>query len=153
MKQLVLAAAIATIAGVAGAQVLHDCEGFVASPANIAEPWEKWSRSFADGAIRVALVDTGGEPVCCAVHLLVLSPSGSGEHEPAFRQCHVVSQKDWLGWLDIDFDTLVASYDPARGLLVEVPALVYDGVMGADPEATTMLRVRINQATGAVTLE
>src|SRR5690606_20380504 len=74
--KIILATALALLAPAAMAQVITDCD-WIGNPANIAEPWEINTRTFANGNIRVARLDTGGEPVCCASHLLILSPSGN----------------------------------------------------------------------------
>ena len=133
----------------APAQVIEEC-GWVGSPANIVEPWQAHSRTYANGAIRIALLDTE-EPVCCAAHLLVLSPSGQDEG-PGYRQCHVVSDRDGgLGFNLIDFDAIASSYDPALGLRLDVPFWRYTD--GRDRGRPGALALRINQASGAVTLE
>ena len=149
MRLPVIAAAALLIVAPATAQVVTEC-GWVGSPANIVEPWQAHSRTYANGAIRIALLDTE-EPVCCAAHLLVLSPSGDDEG-PAYRQCHVISDRDGgLGFNLIDFEAISASYDPALGLRLEVPFWRYTD--GRDRGLPGALALRINQATGAVTLE
>ena len=144
-------AAVAALAALpAAGQVVTECaQSWVASPAHIAEPWEANTRTFANGAIRLAVLDTLGEPACCAVHLLVLSPNARAELSPHV-ECRVISATDGLGWADMDLREVDASHDPARGLLVDVPIWTYvDGLN----DLPGRLRVRINQATGAVTVE
>ena len=141
--------AVLALALPATGQTVSDACDWRASPVNIAEPWEANSRTFADGAIRIALLDTE-EPACCAFHLLILSPSGSDEG-PGWRQCHIVTDTaEGLGFMSIDFSAIAASYDPARGLRLDVPFLRYtdDGI--GHPGS---LSVRINQSTGSVVLE
>ena len=137
----------------ATAQVVTECD-WLGNAANIAEPWEVNSRSFANGNIRIAALDTGGEPVCCSAHLLVLSPSGDGSSEPVFRQCRVVSATPGLGFYSVDIPGTTASYDPALGLLVSVPVGHWHQGMetGAGPIPDRM-DIRINQANGAVYYE
>jgi hypothetical protein len=132
------------------AQAVHEC-GWVGNPGNIAEPWDSNTRTFANGRIRVALLDTGGEPACCSVHLLILSPSGQDEG-PEYRQCRVVSdQQEGIGFSDLDLAGIAASYDPARGLRLDVPVWRYiDGTTRGTPGRVA---VRINQATGSVAIE
>jgi hypothetical protein len=148
MRLPALAAALLLVPP-AQAQTLAECD-WVASPANLVEPWEGTSRTFANGAIRIALLDTG-EPACCFAHLLILSPSGEVEG-PGYRACHVLSDTgQGLGFAEVDLAGIVASYDPARGLRLDVPVWRYiDGVSRGRP---ARVAVRINQATGAVTLE
>lgn len=148
-----LALSAAALPFSAPAQVISEC-GWVASPANIAEPWSEFSRTYANGAIRIALLDTE-EPTCCSFFLLILSPSGVVEG-PGYRACNVLSLGETLGFNGIDFAAITASYDPARGLVLSVPASLWHEGMppdGSPDPLTVTARVRINQATGAVTLE
>ncbi|WP_417599492.1 hypothetical protein [Pararhodobacter oceanensis] len=153
-KRILLATTTAALLPViASAQVVGECD-WLGNAANIAEPWEVNSRTFANGNIRIALLDTGGEPVCCSAHLLVLSPSGNGSDGPVYRQCRVVSATAGQGFYSMDIPGITASYDPARGLLVSVPVGHWHQGMdsGAGPIPGRM-DIRINQANGAVYYE
>lgn len=142
----------AVVAGGAAGQVVAECD-WIASPAHIAEPWADNTRSYANGAIRVARLDTGGEPVCCSAHLLVLAPSSPAEG-PVYRQCFVVSGAPGLGFHDIGIAGIEASYDPARGLLLSVPVFHWhEGVERGDPGIAERMELRINQALGHVVVE
>lgn len=141
-------AVLLALAPPAAAQVVSDCD-WIGAARNILEPWEIHSRTYANGAIRVAVADTGGEPACCSSHLLVLSPSGDGRDDPVWRQCRIVSASAGMGFFAVDVQGIVASYDPARGLLLSVPVEHWVGD-GSVPER---MEVRVNQATGAVTVE
>jgi len=153
MKAFLLAAACGALPFCAAAQVITECD-WAASPANIAEPWSVLSRTFANGAIRVALLDTGGEPVCCAAHLLILSPSGDGAQEPVYRQCAVASARPGEGFYYVDVPRIEASYDPARGLLLSVPVgHWHPGVEQGRPAIEERMEIRINQANGVVVIE
>lgn len=127
---------------------LNDCD-WPASVRNVVEPWEGATRTFANGKIRIVHVDTGGEPVCCSSHLVILTPSPPDE--PAFGQCFTLSDGGTgLGFQWLDMKAVSAAYDPARGLLIRVPVERYvDGLKSAKD----VIAVRINQATGTVTLE
>lgn len=147
--------AAALLPGLAQAQIVQDCRDadWTANPANIAEPWAEQSRSYANGAIRIALIDTGGEPVCCAAHLLVLSPAG-GQDGPAYRACRLVSGAAGQGFFDLDIPGTTASYDPARGLLLSVPVAHWtEAVEMGRPPIWERMEVRVNQATGTVEVE
>ncbi len=148
MKITFVAAVLAaSVGGAAFAQSVNECD-WVASARNLAEPWGENTRTFANGAIRVALLDTL-EPVCCSFHLLVLSP-----HPEWGQACHVVSDQPGQGWVALHFQNLKASYDAAKGLRVNVDADYYDPATGtADPAQRMRFGIRINQATGTVTLE
>ncbi|WP_323035855.1 hypothetical protein [Pararhodobacter sp.] len=139
--------------GLAIAQAITDCE-WIGNPANIVEPWDVNSRTFANGNIRVAWLDTGGEPVCCSSHLLILSPSGNGADEPIYRQCRVASAQPGQGFYAVDVPGISASYDPNKGLLLSVPISHWHQGMenGAGPIPDRM-EIRINQANGAVVFE
>lgn len=127
---------------------LNDCD-WPASVRNVVEPWEEATRTFANGRIRIVHVDTGGEPVCCSSHLVVLAPSPPDE--PASGQCFTLSDGETgIGFQGLDLKAVSATYDPARGLLLRVPVTRYvDGLRSTSAQ----IAVRINQATGAVTLE
>jgi hypothetical protein len=144
---------LGAFAAPAAAQVVTECD-WIGTAANIVEPWETQSRTFANGNIRVAWVDTGGEPVCCSSHLMVLSPSGDGHDEPIYRQCRLVSAQPGAGFFTVDVPGIAASYDPALGLLLSVPVGHWHHAMetGAAPIWERM-EVRINQATGVVSIE
>ena len=91
---LLAAAAPATAAGLKAINCSDD--EATAGARNIVEPWEKNSRTFSSGHIRIALLDTGGEPVCCAQHLLVTYPGGgepdSGMDE--YNNCSIINPAD-----------------------------------------------------------
>lgn len=145
--------AMLAMVSIAEAQVVTGCD-WVGSAANILEPWDRFSRSFANGAIRVAQIDTGGEPVCCAQHLMVLAPSGDGRDGPVHRQCLVVSAQPGQGFYEVDVARIAARYDPARGLLLSVPVgHWHEGIEAGRPPIWEPMFVLINQATGAVTVE
>lgn len=141
------ALAVAAIASTGMAQVVAECDWRAQADA-IAEPWEKNTRTFADGAIRIAVSDTG-EPACCSVSLVVLAPDAV-----LGRNCFLVRAEDEArGWYGIDLDGVEASYDAARGLLLSVPVDYAHPLGGPDPERARAIDVRINQAEGTVNLE
>lgn len=123
---------------------------YAADVRSIAEPWEKNTRSFYDGAVRVALLDTGGEPVCCSQHLLVLLPDRGGpEGMDQGRLCRIVGDREALGFLGIEFQQMRASYD-RRALLLTFPVQIYgDGIRNRRAVA----RVRVDAGRGTVTAE
>lgn len=130
----------------AGAQAaaVTDCDE-KASAWNLVEPWETHSASYAKGEIRVAVIDTG-DPAAAAVHLLVFSPPVG---EAGFRQCRLVSlTAEGSGFHDLDFPARKASYDPARGLTLTIPAETFVPETGQGTPAT--LTVTIDQRSGKV---
>jgi hypothetical protein len=112
------------------------------------------TRSFAEGKIRIAHVDTDGEPVCCSTHLLVFIP------DPEIgSQCFAVSQRAAkgsaaaLGFSFIDFGRIKGAYDPQRGLLLTMPYALYDNETGGRGRMGTA-SVRIDlRGKGSVRIE
>jgi hypothetical protein len=110
------------------------------------------TRSYAKGDIRIAHVDTGGEPVCCSSHLLVLIPS-----DEIGTQCFAVSQKaatadaSARGFSNIDLSRIKASYDAKRGLLLTVPYTLYNLDDRRGTPGSTNVRVSVSR--GNVTIE
>ncbi len=110
-------------------------------------------RTFANGSIRVAAVDTYGEPVCCSYHLLVFIPE-----QEIGSQCFAVSQESASseagsarGFFSLNVEGIQANYDPERGLLLKVPYSLYEE-SGKGVPGTAL--VRINQkGSGSVTVE
>lgn len=139
------------LASPAAAQSVGDC-GDIVSARNLAEPWEQSSASYAEGAVRLAVIDTM-EPAAAAVHLMVLSPP---RNEIGDRQCRLVSlsQADGgapFGFFAIDFAARSASYDPSRGLVVRLPVESFVPETGSgDPAEMTLI---INQSTGEITAD
>ena len=130
-----------TAAG-AVAQTVQACD-WRSNPAFIVEPWENHTKAFANGAIRVAHLDTHGEPVCCSTHLMILVP-----HPEYGRSCYTISDPNQTGWTWMEFSQLTARYDPGRGLIVSVPVAYYtDG----SSSIWRTLDATINQAQGTVT--
>jgi hypothetical protein len=146
MNKLMWVAAGALLAGVmiagpAAAVTVEDCEG-VATVENIAEPWEANSKSFYNGEVRLAVVDTGGEPACCSTHLMVLYTEDTGE-EPPYRACKMVSDREGRGFGDVDFKGLKATYDPATGLTFSVPVAVAKEDGSGSTSAVARLRLKL----------
>ncbi len=133
------------------AQSLNGCD-WLSSAANIWEPWEDNTKTYANGAIRIAKIGTD-DPACCTAHLLILSP---GEPGPPgwIRSCNILSSSNGLGFNEVFLEDITTSYDPAKGLLLSVPIGFYDPENAyTDPDLFQTINVRINQATGTVTLE
>jgi len=149
----IAATSMACLPVLATAQAITECD-WIGNPANIVEPWEDNSRTYANGNIRVAWLDTGGEPVCCSSHLLILMPSGDGSNEPIYRQCRVASARPGEGFFSVDVAGINASYDPAKGLLLSVPiGHWHQGMETGAPAIPDRMELRINQATGTVAFE
>ncbi|MEQ1755617.1 MAG: hypothetical protein ABL973_15965 [Micropepsaceae bacterium] len=130
----------------AGAANVRECTDFEANVQSLAEPWERNTKVFLNGAVRIAMVDTGGEPVCCSTHLLVLAENKSDEHEG--RLCGIISNQGNAGFEWIEFAKIQASYNPASGLNLVVPVKFYvDGLK----QKFGSFRVNVNTQRGVIT--
>lgn len=114
----------------------------------IVEPWDENSATYADGAIRVAILDMV-EPAAAAIRLLVISPPLD---ELGIRQCRIVGLQDGLGLAAIDFAARQSSYDPQRGLTLSMPARMPLPDGDAD-DGWFQLGVTIDQQTGKITTQ
>ncbi len=141
-----LTVALIAMAGPVFGQVIEDC-AWQASAESIVEPWEENSRTFANGDVRLAVLDTI-EPAAGALHLLVLSPPYD---ELGGRQCKVISREQGIGWVQLEFAALTAGYDPAVGLTFTLPGRLYDPAFGYSNSVE--LYMTLNQATGAIQVE
>ena len=126
---------------------ISDCGGPARVDA-IVEPWNEATRTFANGKIRIIALDTA-EPACCSFHLAIIAPDP--ENELGLRQCVALNDgSEWTGFQYVDVQGTESSYDPSRGLLLSVPVERYiDGTRSTK----LVVDVRINQATGAITIE
>lgn len=136
-----LLAGFAAISAPADAQQALPCD-WPARADNIVEPWEAHTRSFANGEVRLALLDTV-EPASGAYHILILSPP---RDVLGNRQCRTLGMRENIGFAGVAFENLKARYDPAAGLIFTLPVQVFDG----EAVGRRHLRFTLNQATGAI---
>ncbi len=141
--RLVLSLFAAVLVSPAAAQTALPCD-WQARADSIVEPWEENTATFANTAVRVALLDTI-EPAAGAAYLLILHPPLD---ELGARTCTVVGLDDGLGYAAIYFQDLEAGYDPAVGLTFDVPAVIY--LPEQSFQNSTLLSITVNQATGDV---
>ena len=145
------AVGLLAIASPALAVTVRDCDGRTEAAYNIVEPWETSSKTFYQGQVRVAWLDTGGEPACCSAHLLVLFYQ---EGEPGGGMvCRLIGDADDRGFAGIDFKSLKTSYDPARGLLLSFNYRVFPPGGDGSTLNRGVAKVRVNLASTAVTVE
>lgn len=137
--------ALSLLAAPAVAQQVQPCDNAPAE--SIAEPWEENIASYAEGQLRVAVLDMI-EPAGGALKLLVISPP---RDEVGYRQCRVIQAGNGLGFYNLDFAERRAGYDPARGLTLTLPAQHY---LPEDPEGGWYeLSLTINQQTGEIAVQ
>ncbi len=144
MRAAVLLAALA-LPQAAAAVTVSDCDDYRSTILAVAEPWEANTRTFAQGAIRLVVADVI-EPAGGPLHLVVLAPPYD---EIGARGCHVISSDGFLGFSGLDLGAASARYDPAQGLIVSIPAAVWDS-QAQDSARPAQLRVTINQAAGTI---
>ena len=137
----ILALVLAPLA--ARAQVVAECDDR-ALAGNIVEPWEENSRSFANGDVRLAVLDTI-EPGAAAFNILVLSPPFGMMGE---RQCRIVSLENGFGFFAATLNGMRAAYDPSRGLTFAIDVELFNPQTGLGTPA--VLRLTLNQATGEI---
>ncbi len=135
--------ALAVFATPVAAQEVIDCDWQARADA-IVEPWEDNTRTFANGDVRLALLDTI-EPAAGAFHVLVLSPPYD---EVGGRQCKTIGVGGGAGFSGVGFEDITAEYDPVKGLSFWLEVDYYDGEL-ADFSGGS-LSFSVNQQTGAV---
>jgi hypothetical protein len=144
LKTSLTAVAALALAASANAVTVRDCDGTTDSARNISEPWEKNTRQYYNKLVRVTVLDTGGEPVCCSSHLMVTYPS-AGQDEPVYSECKLVSMNDSAGFLSIDFTKLAAKYDPKIGLTMSFPYTTYNPDNDNHPKGVAKLRLNLKK--------
>lgn len=120
-----------------------DCDWQARADA-IYEPWEEFSRTYANGDVRLALLDTI-EPAAGSFLLLVLSPPYD---ELGSRQCRTIGMGGGVGFSGIGFEELSADYNPSTGLIFDVQVQYYDGDL-AD-FVSGELFFSLNQSSGLI---
>jgi len=118
---------------------------YLSSIGVVAEPWEENTRLFADGAVRLVVIDTE-EPAFAAVHLAVLM-WGKAEIGLEARVCFLVSFGS-AGFYDANLAGMQTSYSPAAGLVLTVPVSRYDPAL--DQAVVAPLELIINRQSNTV---
>ncbi len=131
-----------TLASVTEAQQAIPCD-WIARADAIVEPWRDNTRTFANGDVRLALLDAI-EPGAGSLHILILSPPFGEQGE---RQCMTLGMSDHIGFTDADFSSLESGYDPSLGLIFDMDIQTFDG----DEFRPGHLHFTLNQATGKIT--
>lgn len=128
----------------AAAQSLSGCDDWRSSVLTIAEPWDANTKTYAQGTVRLVIMDVG-EPVMGSYRLLILTPPTADN--PDGRQCQVMSLDSDLGFAGLSFKGVTDSTDPA-GLTVRIPAKRW--IADTDTYTDATLSVTINAADGAI---
>jgi hypothetical protein len=151
LAALAFAAGLVALASPAAAVTVRPCDGSTDLAMNLVEPWEGHSWAYYGGRVRVAVLDTGGEPACCSSHLLVMF---ADEDEPGGGMvCRIVSNDGSTGFAGIDPRSLRTAYDARRGLLVSFGYSYFPPDGDGSATQAGVGRVRINLAHKTVTAE
>jgi hypothetical protein len=110
----------------------------------VPEPWVEYTRTFANGNVRAALVNAL-EPAQAPFFLVVLHPP---RDEYGARTCSMIGSSDSYGYTWLDFHALHAEYDPSLGLSLTLPARLKTA--GGEGTERLHLTVTLNQTTGKV---
>ena len=137
-----LALVLAAAPGLAAAQSLIDCDHFAANARNLTQPYAEATRTFANGAISLLSLDTGGEPACCSAYVMVLAP----DPEEPFQICRLLTRDGQSGYVGVNLPGVRSDYDAATGLTLSIPVATYDG-SGSVPG---VVEITVNQQTGAI---
>ena len=151
LAALSFAAGLVALASPAAALSVRPCDGSTDLAMNLMEPWEGHSWAYYGGRVRVAVLDTGGEPACCSSHLLVMF---ADEDEPGGGMvCRIVSDTGERGFAGIDPRSVKSSYDPRRGLLVSFGYSVFPPDGDGSTTQKGAGRVRVNLARKTIAAE
>ncbi|MDJ0639132.1 MAG: hypothetical protein QNJ20_09875 [Paracoccaceae bacterium] len=118
--------------------------GEEAGAANILQPWEAHSRTFANGRVRIAILDTS-EPAAAAFYLLVLSPPRDDFGQPS---CQTIGFAPGMGYAEMSLTGLKATYDAGTGLMLDVASAVHNPETSLDEPG--VLSITLNLATGEI---
>lgn len=133
-----------TVAAPVTAQELLPCD-WQTSARNLIEPWEDNTRTFANGDVRIAALDTI-EPAVGFAYLMILSPPYDAL---GGRQCAAIGHTGGMGFAGMAFDTLQSGYEPGQGLTLKLQVTVFEPADGDFSQQS--LEIIVNQASGAIT--
>lgn len=148
MRHLLPASAIAMalFAAPVAAQQVVPCDGLI-DITMISEPWDNYSRSYAEGAIR--LFEAYVAPTMAAGAVIGVLHPVPGDPYP-YRACSAVVYDGAAGpyFAEALISDATAGYDPSRGLTVRVPVRFPD-----NRQPIPSVEITINQATGVVSVK
>ena len=144
MKVLSILCALMLSASTVSAQSVSDCNAAQTDFDAIPEPWSEHTKSFANGQVRLAVLDMI-EPAAGAYHILVLSPP---QQEFGARLCQIISNQDMIGFTRIDFAALASVYDSEMGLTFGLPVQKMKAGGGIYDD---FLAFSVDQSTGSIT--
>ena len=128
------------------AQQVHNCfdaatPTYPLAAEAIAEPWEENTRRFANGQLRISIMDTY-EPALGAFGLLIFFEPLSESPEP--RACVLVSNGS-IGFVDMTLVGLEAEEIPDIGMVFSLPTVFYNPATDETESGTLEVMVdRVN---------
>ncbi|NOX39841.1 MAG: hypothetical protein GXP05_04810 [Alphaproteobacteria bacterium] len=140
---LALTLVAASLGSQSGAQQISKCDAR-AQAANIAEPWSANSRSFADGDVRLTVLETPGSETA-AFRILILTPPRNALGE---RLCRIISYQREAGFFGVTLSWMGTSYDPLYGLVFDIPVQIFVASTGKNKPAR--LHLTVDRSIGAI---
>jgi len=120
---------------------MYECDWRARAEA-IPEPWSEYSKTFANGDVRIAYLDLI-EPAAKSIYIMVLSPPYS---ELGDRTCRLIGY-DGDGFSNGEFSTLSADYNASEGLKFKLQVSVPTG--GTPEFQDAILVFGLDQRLGA----
>lgn len=151
MRSFLLLTVLLGFCGSANAQIVQDCYSENANNTLtdirvIPEPWEANTRTFANGDVRLTLLDMW-DPANYAVRLMITYVDPE-RHESEGRACVIISDTDQYGFQNMSLLDMAAGYDPTTGLTFSIETERYD--VATETVDHGVLNVILNRATGQV---
>ena len=100
-------------------------------------------RTFYQGSVTLLALNTE-EPAAAPAGIAIVMPAEPVENEPLFLTCWAIT-----GYAGVNVEGAQARYDPAEGLTLTIPTLIYDPERDRDDPAAP-IRLRINASRGTI---
>ncbi len=126
----------------AAALEIKSCEDAHVGLTELIAPVASNSKTYKDGKISLYAVDTV-EPVCCAAGVALVIPDISDE--TGGNQCLAV-----VGVASVQLDETTTEDDAQKGLLLTIPARVFNEAADSAPGAPLKLRVNVDKGSVAI---
>jgi hypothetical protein len=126
----------------AAALEIKSCEDAHVGLTELIAPVASNSKTYKDGKISLYAVDTV-EPVCCAAGVALVIPDVSDE--TGGNQCLAV-----VGVASVQLDETTTEDDAQKGMLLTIPARVFNEAADSAPGAPLKLRVNVDKGTVAL---
>ena len=121
---------------------IKSCEDAHVGLTELIAPVASNSKTYKDGKISLYAVDTV-EPVCCAAGVALVIPDVSDE--TGGNQCLAV-----VGVASVQLDETTTEDDAQKGMLLTIPARVFNEAADSAPGAPLKLRVNVDKGTVAL---